>query len=105
MTTTVQVIDQGRLLEALGAPDHALVRAKLLSRGQRNTSRVEIVEAGDLDPDGRALVQMQIIHNDGEELRVLALFKLKGDEEPHEGKLTMPFGLATSLIRDMEVES
>lgn len=106
--TSVQVINQGSMLRAMRATGPQLAQAKLIPRGGLNTSRLSLADdktVEDLDPDGVALVQVHFIHGDGDELRILAMFKLKDREEPCEGKLTMPFGVATSLMHSQEVES
>lgn len=57
-----------------------------------------------LDPNGFNVVYLEMLHNDGAEMRLMMLFKIINKEEPFEGRLTLPMYLFQKIVKTYQVE-
>lgn len=59
-----------------------------------------------IDPDGFSVVEMAFPHNDRmEEWRLVVLFKLVNQEEPHIGKLNVSSYAFSKLVQTLKVDT
>ncbi len=57
-----------------------------------------------LDPDGFTVVSFAMLHNDGPDMRLHCLFKLRNQEEPYEGRVTLRGGLFGKIVKTVQID-
>lgn len=57
-----------------------------------------------IDPEGKSLVGLHLMHNDTSDIRAIMLLKVKYSNMPYEAQIDFPFGIYNQIAQEVDDE-